>query len=150
MDIYKENIGNQETFEYWSNEVKRLEGELEIARQKMSSFESQDKKTENQIETKITKYLCGQDGRTFSRAEDVQGSNSFFGLYNENNNVALFRFCGDDAEGIANRVFSSDDICRIVGGGYRNGTSVHTIKPGKIRRVNDGWEVIEPTEVELL
>lgn len=94
-----------------------------------------------------TKYLKGKSGKIFSRVEYTP-ENSFFKLINENDNTALFEFCGDEAEAIAKRIFS-DDICNIAGN-YQNAISVKTKKPGKIKRVGDQWEVTVPVEIKLI
>ena len=94
------------------------------------------------------KYLKGKSGKIFSRVEYTP-ENSFFKLFNENDNTALFEFCGDEAEAIAKRIFS-EDICNIVSGNYQNANFVKTKKPGKIRRVGDQWEVTVPVEIKLI
>jgi hypothetical protein len=83
----------------------------------------------------------------FNRLENNQ-ENSFFKLFNVTGDIGYFEFNGDNAEGIAKRVFN-DDICDIVSGGYQTGHSVKTIKPGKVKRVGDAWEVIERAEIKL-
>lgn len=142
-----ENFENKNTFEYWNKEVQRLEGELGFAKQKRSSFENQDKDTGGKIEKKVEGYLKGNLGKIFSRLENTP-KNSFFKLFNVNGDIGYFEFNGDDAEGIAKRVFN-DDVCNIVSGGYERGHSVITNKPGKIKRVGDHWEVIERAEIKL-
>jgi hypothetical protein len=116
--------------------------------------------TENQKDYKDTKkeifesskasykYLKGKTGKIFSRAENSP-ENSFFRLYDERDNSALFEFNGDDAEAIANRIFS-DDVCNIISGGYQNAQKVITSKPGKIKRIGDQWEVFEPVQIKLV
>lgn len=95
-----------------------------------------------------TKYLKGKSGKIFSRVEYTP-ENSFFKLFNEKDNTALFEFCGDEAEAIAKRIFS-EDICNIVSGNYQNANSVKTKKPGKIKFVGDQWEVTVPVEIKLI
>jgi hypothetical protein len=94
------------------------------------------------------KYLKGKTGKIFSRAENSP-ENSFFRLYDVRDDFAFFEFNGDDAEAIANRIFS-DDVCNIVSGGYQNARRVITSKPGKIMRIGDQWEVFEPVEIKLI
>jgi hypothetical protein len=142
-----ENFENKNTFEYWNKVVQRLEGELEIAKEKRDSFGNQNKNPEGQIEKRVEGYLKGKSGKMFNRLENNQ-ENSFFKLFNVNGDIGYFEFSGNDAEAIAKRVFG-DDICNIVSGGYQTGRSVRTIKPGKVKRVGDGWEVIERAEIEL-
>lgn len=93
------------------------------------------------------KYLKGKSGKIFNRLENTS-ENSFFKLINESNDTAQFEFCGDEAEAIAKRIFS-EDICNIVSGSYQNANSVKTDKPGRIKRVGEQWEVIEPVEIKL-
>lgn len=96
----------------------------------------------------VIKYLKGKSGKIFNRAESTP-ENSFFKLFNENNDIAQFAFCGDEAEAIAKRVFS-EDICKIVSGNYQDAKSVKTNKPGKIKRIGEQWEVTEPIEIKLI
>ena len=96
----------------------------------------------------VTKYLKGKSGKIFSRVENTP-DNSFFKLFNESDDIAQFEFYGDESEAIAKRIFS-EDICIIVSGGYQNAQSVKTHKPGKIKRISDHWEVIEPLEIKLV
>lgn len=94
------------------------------------------------------RYLKGKSGKTFRRVDD-SSENSYFKLYNEIGDIAYFEFCGDQNEAIERRIFT-DDICNITSGRYQNANSVKTIKPGKIKRVDDYWEVIEPCEIQLV
>jgi len=94
------------------------------------------------------KYLKGKSGKIFNRI-DNSPENSFFRLYNETENTALFEFYGNEAEAIAKRIFS-EDICNIVSGSYQNAHSVKTNKPGKIKRLGDQWEVTELIEINLI
>lgn len=93
------------------------------------------------------KYLKGKSGITFSRVENTP-ENSFFKLVNEKDDIAQFEFCGDEAEAIAKRVFH-EDICNIAEGGYQFAQHVKTLKPGKIKRIGNHWQVIERTEIKL-
>lgn len=97
-------------------------------------------------QNKEIKYLKGKTGKTFNRAESTS-ENSFFKMFNECNGVAQFDFCGDDKEAIAKRVFH-DDICDIVSGNYQTANSVRT-NPGKIKHIDDVWEVTERIKVFL-
>lgn len=94
------------------------------------------------------KYLKGKTGKIFSRVENSP-EDSFFKLYNEIDNYALFEFIGDEAEAIANRIFS-DDVCNITSGSYQNARFVRNISPGKVMRNGDCWEVIKPCEIQLV
>jgi len=96
----------------------------------------------------VDKYLKGKTGKNFSRVESTP-ENSFFKLFAETGDTALFEFSGDEAEAIANRIFS-EDICIIVSGGYQNAKTVIPHKPGKLKRVSDQWEVIERLEIKLV
>lgn len=98
------------------------------------------------VPNKEEKYLKGKTGRIFNRAENTP-EGSFFKMFDKYNDTAQFDFCGDEAEAIAKRIFS-DDICNIVSGGYPNANSVRT-NPGKIKHIDDKWEVAEPIEVFL-
>lgn len=123
-------------------ECKRLN---EIENQK-KYIESKNKKVES---TKVSyKYLKGKTGKIFSRAEN-SSENSFFRLFDEHDDYALFEFNGDEVEAIANRIFS-DDICNIIYGGYQNAQRVITDKPGKVKRIDDQWEVIELIQIKLI
>lgn len=93
------------------------------------------------------KYLKGKTGKYFSRAEN-NPTNSFFRLYNEKDDYALFEFNGNEAEALANRIFD-EDVCKIVSGGYQNAQSVTNVKPGKIKLIGEQWEVIEPIKIKL-
>jgi len=95
-----------------------------------------------------TKYLKGKSGKIFSRVENTS-ENSFFELYNEIGDTAQFRFCGNEAEAIAKRIFN-EDICKIISGSYQNAHAVITNRPGKIKRIGDQWEVTEPIEIKLV
>ena len=95
----------------------------------------------------VYKYLKGKSGKVFNRAEN-NPDNSFFKLFNVVDDEALFEFSGDEAEAIAKRIFS-EDICTIVSGNYQNAHSIQTSKPGKIKRVGEQWEVIEPIQIKL-
>ncbi len=94
------------------------------------------------------KYLKGKTGKIFSRAED-SSENSFFRLFDEHDDFALFEFYGDEAEAIANRIFS-DDICNIISGNYQNAQKVITYVPGEVKRIIDQWEVIKPVQIKLV
>lgn len=96
----------------------------------------------------VTKYLKGKSGKTFNRTENTP-DNSFFKLFNEKDETALFDFYGDEAEALAKRIFS-EDICIIVSGSYQTAHSIKTSKPGKVRRVGEQWEVIEPIQIKLI
>jgi hypothetical protein len=50
INNFMENFENKNTLEYWKKEVQRLEGELEIAKQKRNSFENQNNNLGGQIE----------------------------------------------------------------------------------------------------
>jgi hypothetical protein len=106
-------------------------------------------KTQNIIKSSKSevKFLKGKSGTMFNRAEN-NPDNSFFKLFNESDGTAQFEFHGNDAEAIAKRIFS-EDICIIVSGNYQNATSIKTSKPGKIKRVGEQWEVIEPIQIRL-
>jgi hypothetical protein len=95
-----------------------------------------------------TKYLKGNSGKIFNRIESTP-ENSFFKIFNESGNTAQFEFDGNEAKAIAQRIFN-EDICQIVSGSYQNAHSVITSKPGKIIRIGDQWEVIEPIEIKLV
>lgn len=95
-----------------------------------------------------TKYLKGKSGKIFNRVENTP-DNSFFKLLNESDENAQFEFCGDEAEAIAKRIFSKD-ICTIVSGSYQNAHSIDTRKPGKVKRVGEQWEVIDPIQINLV
>jgi hypothetical protein len=94
------------------------------------------------------KYLKGKSGKIFSRVDNTP-ENSFFRIFNESEDNALFEFSGNEAEAIAKRIFS-EDICNIVSGSYQNAHSVKTNKPGKIKRLGDQWEVTETIEINLI
>ncbi|HOL87063.1 MAG TPA: hypothetical protein PLK32_06890 [Defluviitoga tunisiensis] len=96
----------------------------------------------------VVKYLFGLNGKTFSRVQNTP-ENTFFKLINENGDVANFEFFGDAEEAIAKRIFA-DDICTIVSGGFQNAKNVQNIEPGKLKRVNDKWEVVEPLKIKLI
>jgi hypothetical protein len=96
---------------------------------------------------KSYKYLKGQTGKIFSRAEN-SSENSFFRLFDENDDYAFFEFNGDEAEAIANRIFSAD-VCNIISGSYQDAHEVTTSKPGKVKRIGDQWEVVEPVQIKL-
>jgi hypothetical protein len=141
---------NKESFEYWKQEVQRLEGELNIARNKMNSFNN-NVEIEEQSEKEFAGYLKGKRGNVFSRLDETP-ENSFFRLFNIEGDRGYFEFYGDEEEAIANRIFSNDgynSIKVISGSEERNATSVKTKKPGKMRRTDNGWEVTEPVEIEL-
>lgn len=105
------------------------------------------KKSTNEKPKPVYKYLKGKSGKVFNRAEN-NPDNSFFILFDENDDVAKFKFSGDDAEALAKRIFS-EDISTIVSGNYQNARSIQTSKPGKIKRVGEQWEVIEPIQIKL-
>ncbi|HOK99080.1 MAG TPA: hypothetical protein PLD12_08080 [Bacteroidales bacterium] len=107
--------------------------------------DTKEEKFENSKKT--YKYLKGQNGKIFSIA-DNSSENSFFRLFEERGDLAQFEFNGDEAEAIANRIFT-DDVCTIISGGYQNAHRVITIKPGKIKRIGDHWEVVEKIEIKL-
>ena len=109
--------------------------------------ESQKNYKDTKKEEIVYKYLKGKTGKIFSRA-DNSSENSFFRIYEERDNFAKFEFNGDEAEAIANRIFT-DDICNIISGGYQNAHHVITIKPGKVKRIGDQWEVVEPIDIKL-
>jgi len=96
----------------------------------------------------ISKYLKGKSGKIFNRAEN-NPENSFFRLFNENEETAQFEFFGHEAEALARRIFS-EDICIIVSGNYQNARSIVNTKPGKVKRVGEQWEVIEPLQIKLI
>ncbi len=96
----------------------------------------------------VSKYLKGKSGKIFNRAENTP-DNSFFKLTNENDDTAQFEFFGNEAEALAKRIFS-EDISIIISGSYQNAYSIKTIKPGKIKRVGEQWEVIEPIQIKLI
>jgi hypothetical protein len=96
----------------------------------------------------VSKYLKGKSGKIFNRAESTP-DNSFFKLFNENDETAQFEFYGNEAEALAKRIFS-EDICVIISGNYQNAHSIITSKPGKIKRVGEQWEVIEPIQIKLI
>ena len=96
---------------------------------------------------KSYKYLKGQTGKIFSLAEN-SSENSFFRLFDENDDYAFFEFNGDEAEAIANRIFSAD-VCNIISGSYQDAHEVTTSKPGKVKRIGDQWEVVEPVQIKL-
>jgi hypothetical protein len=147
MENYKEN---KETFEYWNREVQRLEGELEVAKRKRSSFENQSKNTGEQIEKTTAGYLKGKSGKIFNRIDNNPES-SFFRLFNVKNDIGFFEFHGNAAEAIAKRIFGNDsNVCIVISGSERDASSVIIEKPGKVKRAGDRWEVIEPIEVKLV
>lgn len=96
----------------------------------------------------VSKFLKGKSGRLFNRTEST-ADNSFFKLLNENDETAQFEFFGNEAEAIAKRIFS-EDISIIISGNYQNARSIITDKPGKIKRVGEQWEVIEPIQIKLI
>ena len=96
----------------------------------------------------VSKFLKGKSGRLFNRTEST-ADNSFFKLLNENDETAQFEFFGNEAEAIAKRIFS-EDISIIISGNYQNAHSIKTDKPGKIKRVGEQWEVIEPIQIKLI
>jgi len=96
----------------------------------------------------VTKYLKGKSGKIFTRVEH-NPDNSFFKLYNETDDTALFEFCGNETEALAKRIFN-EDICKIISGNYQNARSVITSKPGKIRRIGEQWVVTEPIQIKLI
>lgn len=115
--------------------------------------ENQPKSTINVTEPKetpkpVSKYLKGKSGKLFNRTEST-ADNSFFKLLNENDETAQFEFFGNEAEAIAKRIFS-EDISIIISGNYQNARSIVTDKPGKIKRVGEQWEVIEPIQIKLI
>ena len=128
-----------------------------IANRVLESKFLNEKETQHQKEPskKITfenskpvyKYLKGKSGKVFNRAES-NSDNSFFKLFNESDDIAFFEFCGDEAEALAKRIFS-EDICTIVSGNYQKARSIQTSKPGKIKRLGEQWEVIEPIQIKL-
>jgi len=93
------------------------------------------------------RYLKGKSGKKFSRVENTP-DNSFFRILNESGDNAEFEFFGNQSEAIAKRIFS-EDICTIVKGGYQNAQSVTNVRPGKIKRIGDYWEVVETVEIKL-
>lgn len=107
------------------------------------------KNLSNETSKPVYKYLKGKSSKVFNRAEN-NPDNSFFRLYNENDDFALFEFCGDEVEALAKRIFS-EDVFTIVSGSYTNAHSIKTIKPGKIKRFGgDQWEVIEPIQIKFI
>jgi predicted ribosome quality control (RQC) complex YloA/Tae2 family protein len=130
---------------YSREEIIKAISQLRISHLEKELFEKLDNPHSNCNEPK--KYLKGQNGNKFSRLED-NPEDSFFRLFNQKDDYAQFEFYGDGEEAIANRVFG-DKICRIVSGNYQTGKSVRNVKPGRIRYVNDAWEVTELLDVAL-
>lgn len=123
---------------------------LKLKQKKEEEIQNQSKTSKNEIfevSKPAIKYLKGKSGKIFTRTEN-NSENSFFKLFNESDDSALFEFWGDEAEALAKRIFS-DDICTIVSGNYQNARSIETSKPGKIKRVGEQWEVIEPIQIKL-
>lgn len=102
----------------------------------------------NETAMPVAKYLKGKSGKIFNRVENTP-ENSFFKILNGNEEIAQFEFCGNEVEAIAKRIFS-EDICVIASGNYHNARTVTTSKPGKIKRIGDQWEVIEPIHINLI
>ena len=121
-----------------NNYTRRFDLEKELGKNISTSYPT----TKNEE----VKYLKGKTGKIFNRVENTP-EYSFFKMFNENNNVAQFDFCGNEKEAIAKRVFN-DDICDIVSGSYQTANSVRT-NPGKIKQMDDIWEVTERIKVFL-
>jgi hypothetical protein len=96
-------------------------------------------------------YLKGKNGKIFSRVEHTP-ENSFFRIFGErvNSMEVEFEFSGNEEEAIAKRIFQDDDIFRILSGNCQNAHSVKMVKPGKVKRVGEQWEVIEPILIKLI
>jgi hypothetical protein len=96
-------------------------------------------------------YLKGKNGKIFSRVEHTP-ENSFFRLFGEHadSTEVEFEFSGNEEEAIAKRIFQDDDIFRILSGNCQNAHSVKMVKPGKVKRVGEQWEVIEPISIKLI
>jgi len=72
-------------------------------------------------------------------------------LFNVKDDIGFFEFHGDAPEAIAKRIFSNDNNnVKIISGNERNASSVITERPGKVKRIDDKWEVVEPIEVKLI
>lgn len=123
--------------------------ECKLLNEKENQQQRNTKTKEGSEQSKaVIKYLKGKSGKIFNRVECTP-ENSFFRLFNENNDTAQFEFYGDEAEAIAKRVFS-EDICNIISGNYQNAKAVKTNKPGKIRRLGEQWEVTQPIQIRLI
>lgn len=121
--------------------------QIEKIKEVISKQISDMKTDKKEIETSSYRYLKGQRGKIFSIV-DYSGENSFFRIFTEKQDEANFEFYGNEAEAIANRVFS-EDVCEIIEGTYQNAHRVKTIKPGTVKRINDRWEVIERVKIKL-
>lgn len=139
-----------------TNSIKLSEKEIDIIVDrvlecKRLDFIEQISTQENERNIKVEKtnlrYLKGKQGKSFSRV-DENPEDSFFVLYNERGGEAFFEFHGDNGKAIAQRAFS-DDICKIISGGYTNANKVKNHKPGRVKNINGKWEVTEVLEVEL-
>ncbi|MEI7919754.1 MAG: hypothetical protein WCH65_06330 [bacterium] len=107
---------------------------------------------EKQTEKLVVGYLKGKKGNVFSRLDNAP-EYSFFRLFNVKDDIGYFDFYGNGKEAITKRIFGNDNsgASKIVSGGEMSSKlgSIKTVKPGKIKCVDDEWQVIEPIEVSI-
>jgi hypothetical protein len=95
----------------------------------------------------ITQYLKGKSGHAFSNTSDIPDG-SFFKLTNEKDGTAEFEYCGtiEDARSQFNAIF---DNVSDTEGSAQNAKIVKTVKRGKIKFVDEKWEVTEKTKIKF-
>jgi|GEM_PF-2077261 len=98
-----------------------------------------------QIQT--PQFLKGKSGHTFSNTSDTPDG-SFFKLINEKDGIAEFEYCGtiEDARSQFNAIF--DNVCDTEGS-VHNAKTVRTAKRGKIKFINDKWEVSPENKAKI-
>lgn len=150
-----------------SNQIWELEKNLNSANRKIKSLENKKmqktptvingerdansslKETEPTVNNKQpTKYLSGFNGKSFTNV-DTTPDGSFFVIKNQKGDTAEYTFHGSDEEAIAKRVFD-EQISKTLSGSQKSAKKVEVVTPGKIKLVNNTWEVTNPIEIKLI
>lgn len=147
-----------------SNQILKLEKDLNNANRMIESLENKkpqkiatEKKANSQIKKESkptvnnkqpTKYLSGINGKSFTNV-DTNSDGSFFVIINQKGDTAEYTFHGSDKEAIAKKIFN-EQISKTLSGSQRSAKKVEVVTPGKIKQVNNYWEVTQPIEIKLI
>lgn len=108
----------------------------------------ENKSTKKQQSTQPIKYLSGVNENYFTYV-DTNPDGSFFKIENQRGDIAEYTFHGSDEEAIAKKVFN-EQISKTLSGSQKSAKKVEVVTPGKIKQVNNHWEVTQPIEIKLI
>lgn len=129
-----------------NSKVRNTQNQIEELNSSTENQNKQSQETSTHDDNTVI-YLRGQRGNRFE-IESRDPDECFFGYRAERDGIAELVFTGDEKKAIANRVFT-EDICIITSGTYNQATKVKVESPGKIKRINNYWEVIEKIKIKF-